>query len=551
MAALYEYKGRRYHQVQSLRDVTRSNFPNGQIRFSWSIPAGESWNPSLSFFTIRHELNGYTKRGRASAGALAGADQNVLVNGNSLSMVDQLAPNMFLNDSLWQQLEFKINGITVNKQDNYVHQIAALKHRLLPEDKNSTWGKLNFHQSKLDERSGLLASDGVSYDSKFSSGYIDLFNYLDNANATAAYTAANAGATSTITLVGATTGNLGISIGDILTIDIPAIPVRARGPITALTDLTIAFTTDVQVAARNANAILEGEYKFATRCVKPLGRDIENLTSFETIWKPKLGIFDINEWLPGGEYEIVLTPFSSNQYKKSAIESTNENLLDVNYEILNIEFILCGSTDSGSIKGIQFYECRCQAKTINTASLSQKQFVINPKTKALTVAYQDNRVQASYAIPAGKFKIADSDEKYNDYDLKLTRFFIQYDGSILPNPIPDIRVNRYDIEGPNNASPNEDYISQRYWESQYYKMAIYENIESIEEWKERGPYYHFAWPRQNKGAMEVQVSQEFKDPLPTGVAVSVRPQLLLFEHYPCSYKFETHLGFITGVKKIQ
>ena len=77
-------------------------------------------------------------------------------------------------------------------------------------------------------------------------------------------------------------------------------------------------------------------------------------------------------------------------------------------------------------------------------------------------------------------------------------------------------------------------------------MFIYENIETLQEWKDRGPYYHFTWPRENRDASEVQVSQEFKDSLPN----NVKPQLLLFEHYKCTYKFEIKMGYIINVKKV-
>ena len=75
---------------------------------------------------------------------------------------------------------------------------------------------------------------------------------------------------------------------------------------------------------------------------------------------------------------------------------------------------------------------------------------------------------------------------------------------------------------------------------------IYDDVETLEEWKERGPYYHFQWPRQNNNASEVQVSQEFRDAIPG----TLKPQLLLFEHYPCKYGFDIHQGFITAVKKL-
>jgi len=105
----------------------------------------------------------------------------------------------------------------------------------------------------------------------------------------------------------------------------------------------------------------------------------------------------------------------------------------------------------------------------------------------------------------------------------------------LPTPIPDIRKDA-----------DQDYFYQRYWETQQYKIMQYDDIETYEEWKARGPYFLFCWPRKNKNAFEIQVSQEFQGLLPNGLA----PQLLLFEIYIQKYDFTLSNGYITAVKKM-
>lgn len=553
---MLELKGRRYHQVQSLRDLTRSNFPNGQIRFNWSVPAGESWNPYLSFFTIRHEIASYTRANVNQAGPLS-----TIIQGNQIGCADAIAPSMFLNDSLWQQIEFKINGITINKQDNYVHQIASLKHRMSPEDKQKTWNRLNFSQIDFRDRNAQISQDGY-YDKNSQQGFQDLSDYVNPNRETgvpvtvAIAAQADPALVATITLTGINIFELGIVEGDVFAVNIPGATV-ARGLITDADSADTGFQFEVafgqsiaQVAARTP---LKGEFYISSGPSKIQRIDNINLNAFETIWKPKLGIFDCDLWLPGGEYEIILTPFPTNQYRRSAIEILSNTVSNIEYNVLNMEFNLCSCAHPSKNNEVEFLESRCQAKTINTSSLSQKQFNVNPNTMALTVAYQDNRVQSRFDITGAKFKIAsavgDIIAPYEDYELTLQRFYVQYDGEVLPNPIPDIRIRRNDQSAvaANRDIQNEDFISQRFWETQLYKMLIYENIETLNEWKERGPYYHFQWPRQNKDAIEVQVSQEFRDALPNGV----NPQLLLFEHYPCRYKFDMHMGYITGVKKLK
>ena len=550
-----ELRGRKYKQIQSLRDLTRTNFPNGQIRFNWSVPAQESWNPAFSFFTLRHDFNGYTKINR-----VGNANVTAQVPSHRLARIDGIAPVMFINDSLWQQMEMRINGITINKQDTYAHQIAALKHRMCPEPKNKTMNELNFHSPYFIDRLNQVTSDG-KYKQRPQLYEYDLIELIDQVGLDIAANVSIlavilAGDEGDITFVA---GNdpkaLGIKPGDVIMYKLAglAVPVVAtRMEVIEIDGFVVTVRVDTDVAIRAAAPVAADEFTLISDTLpKFVEKEIPRKSIFETIWKPKLGFWSIDDWLPGGEYEIVLTPYPSSTYKISAIQSNKDESLisSVQYEILNMQLNICTSKQPSTLKGISFYETRCQAKTLNTASLSQKQFTVNPKTEALTLAYQDQRVQSSYNIPGGVFKIAEGDKQYNDYEMFLSRFYIQYDGEVLPNPIPNIRNNKKNNELITEDEQNEDLISQRYWETQFNKVMIYDDIESMEEWKERGPYYHFHWPRQNAGASQVQVSTEFSKALPIINNVGLRPQVLLFEHYPCKYSFDLHMNYITDVKK--
>ena len=516
-------EGRRYHQVQSLRDLTRTNFPNGQIRFNWSIPAEESWNPSLSFFKIRVDF------GQLYVNALL----------NNLDPLLGVGPSMFFGDSLWQQLEFRINGVTVNKQDNYIHQIASLYHRQCAESKNKSWGKMNFHQIDIRDRANQFSASGHG-DYRISDNYISL--------ATFGATTANGGggniaAGASLTLALTADVQMYVSIGDKIILEFTAGNNTGKifyGTITLTTANSIVGIYDLPFVA-DASARACNMYVGSHLLIKDR-ENAPNYSKFESIWKPCLGALRLDEWLPGGDYEIILTPFPENQYRINALEyDANSPILDVlggsTFEVINMDLYICSCQNKTALKEMSFIETRCQAKTLNTTSLNQKQFHINPKCHALSIAYQDNRVNTRKDISSSFFSILDDSTtpKNKNWELNLQRFFIQFDGEVLPNPIPDVRVNG-----------SEDFITQHYWESQMYKMEHWDEIETLEEWKKRGIYFMYQWPRKNMSASEVQVSTEFSaSSLPTGV----RPQLLLFEHYHCKYRFELYHNYITGVKK--
>ncbi len=578
MSTTIQTKGRHWRQVQSLRDITKTNFPNGQIRYNWSIPSNECWNPSLSFFTLRYQLELATGTFSATAssvgsGAVAPNAANIpaaasAANG-TLSTNPGLiaAPNMFFNDTHWQQMEMRVNGVCVNKQDNYCQQIAALKQRSCPENKNKMLNKMNFASPYWEERARVF-NNLTTINKKRNNSIIDVSEFAINSDSKISAT------------------RQGDANNDPLDIDLAGCKsllqfktaaeyiaqYRIRlhsdsgrlveGPITVITSTKITMGIAGEAGAgftatmNSAEIPLVGGFAFLI----PIREDAEYTDKFqvatrgkefETIWKPCLGFFDQNVWLPGGDYELILTPFPQSQLDVLRLETiidlhrfkkgaADDRTLGATVEMNNMELNLCVCEGKSTVNTLEFTEIRCQAKTINIQSLTQKQFNIHRKCHALTVAYQDNRVMSNNSFSSTKFKIyperGSNKSKY--HEARLTRFYIQYDGSVLPNPIPNIRFD------PINE---QHYLYQRYYETMKYKIMQYDNIETFEEWLERGPYYQFQWPRKNMNAVEVQVSQEFSSTNSWNTSYT-KPQLLLFEHYNVKYNMDVYNNYVTGVK---
>lgn len=544
-----------YQQVQSLRDVTGTNFANGQIRFNWSVPPEESWNPYLSYWRLRTEWEGYARK--------YGQTGSLTIKEPTIKVIDGIAPAMFFNDQFWQQLEMRINGVAVNQQDNYCGQIAALRHRMRPEEYNRTYGNINFHEVDFNKRASRLVLAGFQC-KPCESGWIDFTYYMDpevvdqteekNGNFTILGDG-NILATLLLTEQKHEWDDLGWTIGEEGMLRIPFNNASETFQLIKFTvdDIdNVNSTMDIEMDSKDplenvtniladspsGNIFFPGVLYKKAKCESIY--DSLPVKQLETIWRPQMGFWQINDWLPGGEYEIVLTPFPAPAYKLNIIESKDDNVADIDFEVLTFELNICKSKKSSAKSMIQLEEIRVQAKTINTSSLTQKEFQINPKAKALTLAYQDNRVNSRFDISQSKFIIKDdSGGGINlHWEHFLSRFYIQYDGMVLPNPIPDIR--RVDAT---------DFIAQQYWETMHNKMIMHNEIEDFCQWKERGMYFHFNWPRQSETATQVQISQEFSSQIPRTAQGEIRPQILLFEHCIKEFNFELYHNYITKVMR--
>lgn len=242
---------------------------------------------------------------------------------------------------------------------------------------------------------------------------------------------------------------------------------------------------------------------------------------WEIIWKPPIGFFDIDEYIPGagGLWNLELTPHPNPTYKKMAIESTGADKTEgVSGQYLFIVqsmnmYLMQGIGEPVRSKSIgwEIQETRCQSQNLTTNSLHQKTFQVHPKTRELTLAFQQIGAGIADSRYAATKFIAQGDEQ------KLQRFWINYNGKQLPSPIPDPQYG-------GTGAELYDYLTQRYVETLKYSNYL-ESPETFDEWLARGPYYHFSgWDPDDQG-IRAYVSQQFSAAFTTGVNV------LLFDHF--------------------
>jgi hypothetical protein len=253
---------------------------------------------------------------------------------------------------------------------------------------------------------------------------------------------------------------------------------------------------------------------------------------FELTWTPAiLSLFKIDHAMPTGRYELVLNPQTSTTFQKRAIQSIiadkvptlGSTVGDFKFDVVDF-YMYTSVVDGPRVDDMTYLldlnQTRCQSEKIDNTSFGQKNMDVSPSTSALTVAYQDLRSGQDTRVSPSIFKSYDAalnTQADVSEELKLDRLFINFAGVNRPQP---------------DASPffrsGVDNTVQRYVDSQINSGAMHDTggTETIQEFHQRGSYYHLAWPRDGSDqSTRVSVHQGFQ----TGADVS-NLRLLLFDH---------------------
>jgi hypothetical protein len=469
-------------QVTATRDVT-TNFSSGLQNYKWELGGSKWWVPSKSYFRIRASL---TK-----------------ANGTALVMADDIAPAYGLCGNLFQSLDFKMADTTVCRIDRNVAQVDILNNRLT---KSRSWNKsvgysTNFYEQDFASRQALVCSDGLnlSISPEQSPSSITLAD-LGITDGKASSSVSSIGGVIAIESNTDTPDDATrIQIGDVLFIETENIEVRSV--VTA-------------VAYLNKKNILIGVDEKTTEEVKaPITRftlvrnqlDVSLSTvpsrqapSFEMIWKPPLGVFDIESALPCGKYELVCNPNQLQTLNTSVVESQKVAKTagtDYKFSIVSCELYICemeGERVDNSSYLFDFNTLRVQSMDIKSNSFGQRTFDVSPSTRNLVVAFQDGRVGTNTKFSPSKFRsyvdaVADIALKSSDQGLTLSRQYVNYSGQSRPSPDSNPEV-----------SSTVDYTTQGYIDSLLDAGALNDNggCETVEEWQQAGAYYNMLFYRE-------------------------------------------------------
>lgn len=527
-----------YRQVTSERDVTSTNFTNGEINMPFRLDSRTCWNPSKSFLKMRVKL-------------FSGKDSLA-----ALDLQASVAPNQYLGHSLFKQMYFQINGTNVSQIDDYCAQIGSLKSRMMYSDqqRKTLLSSTNFADADFNVRKNAVSRDGKDIGKDSYEFYRRNVIGLTDSGGTAitiASTFSLAVDTGILTIAVAVPDIRQIfQVGDIIEIDVGDLGTDiARHVVKSIS--TGASATTIRLD--NVKTLAPGA---ATTLVNPVyltrRKASRKLEDFEILFKPPMGIFDVDAFLPGADYVLKMQPHGSTLIKQYAVESLRNsqprtvadassatgNTDTYEFEVVSMELYICqgeiANPSESQDVGFSFQEIRAQMQNVTSNSLLNKTFTVNDNTKSLTLAFQSENAQSNDTRRSiSKFAIA------NDEHLNLTRFYIQYNGVQLPNPIPDLDYS----SGASLAPGVVDYTAQRYYESLLYSGQNYlDSVESLQDWQ-LSPYYHFKWPRsEGKEYTErVYVSCQFS-------TLTGRPNMILFDHFDRAFKLHIRNGRVQKVE---
>ena len=532
-----------YEQVVPMRDIQGNNFANGQINYRFQCSGQKWWVPSKSYIRTRFRL---TKGDGVTP----------------VDLSDGVAPNMGLCANLFQSGEMRINDKTVSRISDFMPQVDALETRL---SKSKSWidsigASSNWWQESQAIRLNEVSSDGAIIKGEAPTvqreiptsddvmGFDPLNSLAYNAT-TGVVTIAQGGAaapplsfvdnfeaTDSFVFRGTTSGAnlpngvLNVKLEVIQVIDATQLLVRA-----AIKD-DIAASNDLQF--------------LRLRTEDTESPDSRRIGEFELTWSPPLSLLKVENALPSGRFELVLTPQTASTFQKRAIESilgtasknpTLANGVAGDYKLTVVDQYLNVLTVEGPrADNVTYYldleQTRLQTEKIDNTSFGQKTFDVSPSTCALTVAYQDLRAGENTAISASKFKSYDSNAvPSTSQELGLNRMFIQYAGRQLPQPDSDATFES-----------GQDYTTQRYLETQLYSGAYHDTggAETIEEWHDRGAYQFYRFPKDGTDrSTRVICHQGFK----SGTDVA-NMRVLLFDHSKQVCRVQVSNGFVTDVQ---
>ena len=526
-----------YGQVTATRDVTDKNFSNGTINFKFSNSGVRRWIPSKSYMRVRMQLTDGT--------------------GAAIDTAFGAAPNMGLCSNMFQSAEFRLNDKVVSRVGDFISQVDALDTRLT---KSRSWlqsigESSNWWSESQSLRLAEIASDGKvvtnttpvlpaeTLTTRLALAYDALTTIAYTAGTGVVTFAAGGGAVPPNT-------NTIFAVGDFLiltnTVGAGALNVKLE-VLTVNANLTMTVRAEIAGADINA-AVIDFTRARPNVSVAP---DSRQVGSFETIWQPPLSIFKVDKALPCGDYELVLNPQTYQSFQKRAIESvlgaasidsapTVGGLASqIKVKVVDM-YLYCAFVDGPRVDDITYLldlqQTRCQADVINNFSFGQKNFDVSPSTRALTLAYQDSRIGENTALSPAKFKsYEDTATPSAAQELKLSRMYLNYAGQNFPAPDAD----------PNFVA-GLDYTTQRYSATQLYSGAYYDTggCETIQEFHERGPYYHFSVPRDSTdNSTRVTCHQGFQ----SGTDVT-NMRVLLFDHSSQVCRVTIQDGRVTNVE---
>ncbi len=471
-----------YREILPQRSVDDASFAKGVQNYQWSLGNPTSCIMSKSYFRFEIEIT---------------ADRTT---DRQPFMKDLVAPSDNCCGNLFNNAQFYAGGRQVSQIVNGLPQASALKSRLLTSSAwlESVGASAMMKEGEFARRQKMVAEDAQK--SSLSDDY--------TLNPLTTVSADQRTATVQIDLNGDVTGvdtefTVVARVGDTLVCG------DERFQVVRVTD-----DTTMTVSPAPSIAIIATTNAYIVR-QKPTAS--EGTNKFFVIWQPPLGIFDLSEALPSGDYRIALNP--SQDYKSAGIETLLGSktfptaITNYDFKVNSLAFYLCTvkMTVPKSLS-VAIWEHEVQSKPFRQNQTLN--FTVASSSKAFSVWVQSDANGKNTLIPPSMFKVFPTGG-VDDPHLRLDSIQLTYANMSKPS----VRWSS-DYDKPNGI----DRMQQRYYDT-FNNAGMLSNsggVERYEEYLARGPVYHFSFERDsNDRSTELQLSASFKSDLGDGVSLYV------------------------------
>lgn len=273
--------------------------------------------------------------------------------------------------------------------------------------------------------------------------------------------------------------------------------------------------------------------------------DVSGLLTYDVLWRPSLSIFKVVHGIPCADFELTLNPQPSSIYKYCAVESRNDTPVvpDTSFKFTVNEFQLMSYQVEGAPFQGDYYldlnniRCQSQAMSDNTSTST---FHVHPNTRALSIAFQDARVNtASTAHSSTRFVILpNTPAPATNAPSTHTAFKLR----------PESKVQRLQIQFAGQNVPNNELrLTQDSYQRAYMDYTL--NVGSYFE--SGAPEKFVDWCREYGPILTYQINRDGND-RSTLVRVNMTTSgiggdltncnMMLFDHYPSVAKVSVRDG---------
>lgn len=490
---------RNVNEITCTRSVGGANFTAGVMDFILNVGAPSAFKWSDVYFRLSVTLTRGT-------------------NQPSVYTSDVALSDNFVN-ALFNQIDVKAGGTSISSQTRYVAQAAQLRTRIC---KSYAW------QQSVGRNTFLIEP---SYEER------KLITSYDDGNITDQGTIVvdNAGL---VTGTGTNFWDDGVRTGMVLTVGGNPYVISSILPDS---DITLML----QVPDGFAPITSQSAYTVNTEIDRKEPADGRN--EVYVLWRPSLGIFDVDDWVGAGQYMVSLNPASN--YQSAALQTIVPQAEAGDYRLTINDIRMYVPTYKVAIPDdvsrLSFVELDVQSKVIGTdGNVSSMQFTVPSSTHALALFLQSGEAGYDTINPATLFrtKISNPPDASVSSEKSLKNIQITYAG--ISRPAINWSNNEFTEDNTVAAATSTNQLQQRYYDT-ITESGMIDNVggvESFADYLTRGPFYYYQFVKAAGNlATDVQLSALFGSNLPANT------RLFLVAFYSKAVEVTTQAGLVVNI----